>query len=191
MGVDDHDGDVVLHQLLDEVAAQEPLPPAGLGQDADVLLHHGVDVHLHPDVVAEQQAEVGTGGGVLLEPDDLLDQLVLGLEHGIPGLEGGTRDLQQATVIAVADDVHLGDDLSRRSRRPPSEIILALSRERSVLRCMSMTWPKDPSLVLMLDLDVLHCLYVANKTEVEVGGADVAEDHTNGVRSPYCGSWTI
>ena len=45
------------------------LAAAGLGQDADVLLHHGVDVHLDADVVAEQVAQVGAGLGVLLQAD--------------------------------------------------------------------------------------------------------------------------
>jgi len=182
MWVEHHDGDVVLHQLLYQVAAHERLPPAGLGQDADVLLHHGVDVHLHPDVMAEQQAEVSSRGGVLLQPYDLLDQLVPGPEDGQAGLERCPRDLQEPALITVADHVDqcgyllmyehvltLGDHL----RPVQGQVGLPLHVH---------DLPQNPSCGLVLGLDVLHLLDPAGDAEVEAGGPHVPVDYSHGLR---------
>ncbi len=106
---------------------------------------------------------------------------------GISGLEGRAIDLEQVAVVAVAEDIDLGDDYLIDIDGTSVGDALGLFQCEVGLALHIDDLAQGPSVVLMLDHDIFHLIDVANEAGVEVGGTDIAIDHPDAVQVPVLG----
>ena len=177
VGVDDHAGDVVLHQLLYYCTRDVALAASGPRHYADVALDHAVDVQHDLQVGVPEHADVGAPVCIVLQAQRPLDEIDVRNADVRVHLEGRPGHDEQAVVVPVPYDTDGCDDLllDRRTGIPvqaPVQGVVGLPDD-------AVNLTENGPAVGVADHDVIGTLRASRETEFEGVGTDVTEHRTD------------
>ena len=180
VGVYDEAGDVVLHQLLQDVPGDVALTATGLRKDAHVTLYQTVDVQHHGHVVSLEHPDVGARSAVVLETQYPAYELGFGTPDGCASEERRPRYLQQSLLVLVPYHIDRCHDLVLGA--VVGSGLQGLLQGHGGLPDDTADLAQHIPAVGVVGHHIIGTLHASGDGELEGVGAHVTEYRTHGIR---------